>query len=119
MDVLRSKTTKGVLYEVAGRILGHNLIWTVIHQAAVETNTPADRISFAGAIKTVLAFSAALRTAKGIDRVILYRRMLCNIACHRNRYRPGRTEPRLVKRDKRRYGFLKVPRTIARKTALS
>ena len=119
MDVLRSKTTKGVLYEVAGRVLGHNLIWTVIHQAAVETDTPAARISFAGAIKTVLAFSAALRTAKGIKRIILYRRMLCNIACHRNPYRPGRTEPRLVKRDKRRYAFLKVPRKIAREMALS
>ena len=119
MDVLRSKTTKGVLYEVAGRILGHNLIWSVIHQAAVETDTLADRISFAGAIKTVLAFSAALRAAKGIHRVIVYRRMLYNVACHRNLYRPGRTEPRLVKRDKRRYGFLKVPRRMARTKALS
>jgi hypothetical protein len=114
MAVLRSKGAKAVRYEVAATILAHNLTWTVIHQAAKRTKTPADRISFAGAIKAVLAFSSRLQAAEGSARVRLYNRMLDHVATNTNPHRPGRVEPRLVKRDRRRYGFLKIPRQQAR-----
>ena len=114
MDVLRSKSAKAVRYEVTATLLAHNLTWTVIHQAAKRTETPADRISFAGAIKTILAFSSRLQVAEGSTRARLYNRMLDHVASNTNLYRPGRVEPRLVKRDRRRYGFLKIPRQQAR-----
>ena len=69
LNVLRSKTPCGVAHEVAATVLAHNLVWTLIHQAAHQTDTPADRISFAGAVQTVLAFSTALRHADPAPRL--------------------------------------------------
>ena len=119
LAVLRSKTEANVRREVAAAMLAHNLVWTLIHQAAQQTDTPPERISFAGAIKTVLAFSEPLRNATPADRPTVYSHMLAYIAAHTNRHRPGRVEPRLVKRDKRRYGFLKIPREKARQKCLT
>ena len=114
MAVLRSKSDKAVRYEVAATILAYNLTWTVMHQAAKHTETPADRISFAGAIKTILAFSSRLQFVEGPIREQLYNRMLKHVASNTNLHRPGRAEPRLVKRDGHSYGSLKVSREKAR-----
>jgi hypothetical protein len=48
------------------------------------------------------------------DRPVLYQRMLCLIALQKIPYRPDRTEPRLIKRQTKRYGFLEIPRKEAR-----
>jgi hypothetical protein len=112
--VLRSRTVDGVRKELAGRLLAYNLVWTVIHQAARHGDVDADRISFAAAVKVILAFSIPLRGLRGHDRQHIYHRMLDYIALHTNPHRPGRIEPRLIKRDKRKYAFLKQPREQAR-----
>ena len=114
MRVLRSKTERGVRTEVAGRILAYNLVWVLIHQAARQTDVPADRISFADAVRTILAFSQVLRWMDDPMADVLSARMLNRIGAGTNRDRPGRIEPRLIKRDTRRYGFLKEPRDLAR-----
>jgi hypothetical protein len=119
MNVLRSQTPAHVRSEVAAIVLGHNLVWTLIHQAAQATGTPAARISFTGAVQTVLAFSGALRYAPPAARRVIYSRMLHAIARHVNPYRPGRIEPRLVKRDPVGYCFLMIPRDKARQKCLS
>jgi hypothetical protein len=119
LNVLRSKTAANVCSEVAATVLAHNLVWTLIHQAAENTRVPADRVSFAGAVRTIVTFSPALRQTTGFDRFLVYLKMLHHIRRHTNRPRPGRIEPRLVKRDLRRYGFLKIPRHQARLNCLS
>lgn len=119
MSVLRSTTPVGVRHEVAATILGHNLAWIVIHQAAKDTDTPADRISFASAVREIVAFSGRLRIATGLERERIYDRMLGTIARHTNPDRPGRVEPRRVKRDPVRYPFLTIPREEARRKCLS
>jgi len=119
LNVLRSKTPDHVRSEVAATLLAHNLVWTLIHQAAQATHTPPPRISFADAIKTVLAFSAALRHAPAIARTRLYDRMLREIARRTNLLRPGRVEPRLLKRETARFPFLRISRDQARQQCLS
>jgi hypothetical protein len=114
MKVLQSKKTKNVYYEVAATVLAHNLVWTVIHQASQQTRIPAERISFLGAVRTILAFSIRLQTENICERHKVYAAMLCHIASQTNPYRPNRIEPRLVKRQTRSYGFLKIPRGKAR-----
>jgi hypothetical protein len=104
---------------VAAIVLAHNLVRTLIHQAAQETGTPASRISFTGTVQTVLAFSETLRYAPPAARAATYRRMLQAIARNVNPNRPGRVEPRLVKRDPVRYSFLMIPRDKARQKCLS
>lgn len=117
MKVLQSKTTQNVYYEVAATVLAHNLVWTVVHQASQHSGISADRISFLGAVRTILAFSLRLQTPDLFERHKVYIAMLNHIARQTNIYRPERIEPRLVKRQTRSYGFLKIPRDKARAIA--
>jgi hypothetical protein len=110
MKVLQSKKTKNVYYEVAATVLAHNLVWTVIHQTSMQTGIAAQRISFLGAVRTILAFSIPLQTENICERHRVYAAMLYHIASQANLYRPNRIEPRLVKRQTRSYGFLKIQR---------
>jgi hypothetical protein len=111
MKVLQSKNTRNVCYEVAATVLAHNLVWTVIHQASQQTGISAERISFIGAVRTILAFSIRLQTENICERQKVYAAMLSHIAGQTNLYRPNRIEPRLIKRQTRSYGFLKMPRS--------
>ncbi len=72
-------------------MLAHNLLWTLIHQAAARADVAAGRISFTGTIQTVLSFSPALRYATANTRPIIYTQMLTHIATQINRHRPNRT----------------------------
>jgi hypothetical protein len=119
MNVLRSKGAQAVRYDVAATILAYNLLRTVIHQAAKQSDTPADRISFASAIKMVLAYSLPLRMARPRQRRKVYVQMLSDIARCRNPIRPGRVEPRRVKRNCKEYPWLRIPRALAREKCLS
>lgn len=119
MAVLRSRAESNVRKEVDSIVLAHNLTWTVIHQAARRERVPAARISFAGAVKYILTFSTLLRSVSSAERPRIYSKMLKAIGRQTNPHRPDRSEPRLVKRDRRRYGFLKEPRSLAREKALS
>ncbi len=112
--VLRSKTVDGVRKELLGRTLAYNLVWTVMHDAAAEAGVPAERISFTDAARIIIAYDPVLRGRRGRTRRALYDCMLAAIAHHTNPRRLGRNEPRLVKRELRRYGFLKEPRDKAR-----
>jgi hypothetical protein len=119
MDVLRGKSPDAVRREVASIILGHNLVWALIHEAAEKTGTPAKKISFAGAVKVTLAFSHSLRQANRLAYKRIYDKMLCQIARHINHHPPNRAEPRLVKRNRIRYAALREPRWKARLKCLS
>ena len=119
MTVLRSKGSRAVRYEVAATVLAYNLVRTVIHQAAKQNETPFDRVSFAGTVKMILAYSHPLRMAGSAQRQKIYARMLRDIARCRNPLRPGRVEPRMVKRHRNRYPHLKIPRALAREKCLS
>lgn len=119
MNVLRGKSPEAVRREVASIILGHNLVWMLMHEAAATTQTPVHDISFAGTVKTVLAFSCSLQHCTGTDRRRLYQRMLLHIARQRNHHPFDRIEPRLIKREVARYAYLREPRWKARLKCLS
>jgi hypothetical protein len=76
MKVLQSKTVKNVCYEIAATILAHNLVWTVIHQASQQSGISSERISFLGAVRTILAFSLRLQTNNLSERRNAYFAML-------------------------------------------
>lgn len=118
-DVLRSKTPDGVRLELAAIMLGHNVVWWLIHIAAEQAAIPADDISFAAAAKTILAFSHELACTRGRRRRLLFHAMLRHITRHTNHHPLGRVEPRLVKRDPVRYEFLRIPRDKARLKCLT
>jgi len=118
-DVLRSKTPGGVRRELAAILLGHNVVWWLIHLAAEHAHTPAEDISFAAAAKTILAFSHELARTRGHRRHDLFHAMLRHITRQTLHNPFGRVEPRLVKRDPVRYGYLRIPRDEARRQCLT
>ena len=119
MNVLRSKSPDAVRREVGSIILGHNLVWMLMHEAAEFTGAPAEDISFAGAVKTALSFSPGLRYATGSVRAKMYQQMLKHIAGNRNHNPLDRIEPRLIKREHARFAYLREPRWKARLKCLS
>ena len=118
-DVLRSKTSGGIRRELAAILLGHNVVWWLIHLAAEHTRISAEDISFTAAARTILAFSHALAHSGGQCRNTVFTRMLEHIADQTNHHPFGRTEPRLIKRDPVRYEFLRIPRDKARLKCLT
>jgi hypothetical protein len=119
MNVLRGKSVNAVRREVASIILGHNLVWMLMHESAAATQTPVQDISFAGAVKTVLAFSEAIRHADTDQTRTLYAQMLHHIARQINHHPFCRVEPRLIKRETARFAYLREPRWKARQKCLS
>jgi len=118
-DLLRSKTPHAIRRELAAILIGHSLVWELIQQAAEQHDVAPDEVSFAVAAKTILAFSHPLTHARGRQRCVVFDAMLRHIARHARPHRPGRTEPRLVKRDPVRYEYLRISRQEARLKCLT
>lgn len=115
MDILRGRTPAMVRKEIYAHLLSYNLIRTVIAQAAQHANVSARQISFTGAVQVLNAFSEKFVSAESsAERQRLCRAMLCAIARHRIGQRPGRSEPRAVKRRPKAYPLLTKPRSQAR-----
>jgi hypothetical protein len=99
MDVLRCKTVAGVNKELAMYALVYNLVRLVMGEAASRQGVPVERISFIDAVRwlaEVVANDAPLQL-----RV--------------NPHRPGRAEPRVVKRRPKGYSRMIRPRSFLRK----
>ncbi len=113
--LLRSKTIDGVHKEVAARICAINIVRIIMLQAAAAGGVDAMRISFVGAVRTIIAFAPALAVQPVWQLPMIYEAMLKEIASHLVPERPGRLEPRKVTHDKRGYPKLKTTREQWRK----
>jgi hypothetical protein len=114
MSVLRCKTPEMVKKEVWMHMLAYNLIRTVMARAAEQAGIEPREVSFAGAMQTINAFAPVLEMADEADRPRLWEILLRMIARHRVADRPGRYEPRAVKRRAKPIALLTVPRDVAK-----
>ncbi len=114
MEVLRCKTPEMVRKEIWAHLLAYNLVRTVMAQAAAEHGLTPRQISFAGALQTLNEFRTALLQASAAALPELTRRILTAIARHRVGHRPGRVEPRKVKRRPKGYSRMLRPRAEER-----
>jgi hypothetical protein len=110
-DVLRSKTPEGIRKEVAARLTALNVVRLIMLEAAIQEKVDPLRISFVHALRCILAFSPALASAPFFSLPALYRIMLRQIGHHLVRARPGRQEPRMIRREKKHYPSLKTTRS--------
>jgi hypothetical protein len=113
MDVLRCKTPELVRKEIWAHVLAYNLIRTVMAQAATIEGVEPRSISFKATLQVLEAFRPliAYRAHCGADdQDELYEQLLGAIAVHRVADRPGRFEPRMVRKGPRGYEELKRPR---------
>ncbi len=115
MEVLRCKTPELVEKEIWAHLLAYNLVRTEMAEAASLGTTTPRCLSFRGALQMLLAFLAegGGRSGRGWrDSTVTRRRAM---TMHRVGTRPGRSEPRAVKRRPKQQRYLMVPRNEARK----
>jgi len=118
MEELRCRSPAMVHKELFMFLTAHNFIRGLIAQAATAHEVSPTRISFKGTLDTVASFHDAMRLATSKRRVRwLHTRMLEIIARDLVPYRPGRAEPRAVKRRPKPYQRLTKPRRLFRETA--
>lgn len=109
-DVLRSHSPDGVRKEFAARCIALNIVHAVLLEAAALHHTDPMRISFAHAVRAILIFSPALACEPIVRLPQIYRAMVSEIAHHLVPERPGRIEPRAVRREHKHYPALKETR---------
>ena len=114
MDLLRCKTPDMIEKEIAVYLLGYNLIRAVMARAAVRAHLVPRQLSFKGALQLWNAFAEGLRRASAALGVILREHLWAGIAHLRVGKRPGRHEPRAIKRRPKPTPLLRVPRAMAR-----
>jgi hypothetical protein len=111
MEQLRCKTPDMVEKELLAYLVAHNLIRCVMAQAVARYDVDLERVSFKGTVDAVRQYSAALAQARTRKlRRQLWDDLLLNLARDRVRHRPGRIEPRAVKRRPKPYPLLNRPR---------
>jgi len=114
-DALRSRTTEGVCKEVAARVVAINVVRTIMLEAAIENGVDPIRISFVHTVRAIVMFAPALASEPIWKLPEIYKAMLAEIAAHLVPERPGRNEPRAVRRQRQHYPPLKTTREQWRK----
>jgi len=118
MDILRCKTPEMVAKEVWAHLLAYNLVRGLMAAAAEASGKRPRQLSFKGAMQAIESFDAPLRLSRGLRRTDLLEALLHAIAAQEVGDRPGRVEPRAIKRRPKPHDLLRQPRAEARKRLL-
>lgn len=119
MDVLRGKSPDVVCKEIYMHMVAYNLLRALMWQAAETHHRPLHRLSFAGTMQRFEVMAPYLFLFCGTAKAVkLYNLLLKWIAGDILPYRPGRIEPRAVKRRPKEYDLLNKPRHEMRKALL-
>ena len=115
MDVLRGLSPAMVRKEVAMHLVAYNnLIRGLMAEAGRVKELPPRQISFRGAQQTTRAFEQSyLYDPRRIEADLP--RLIHLISRRRVGNRPGRSEPRAIKRRPKPHRLLRVPRGEARR----
>jgi len=105
MDVLTGKSPAMVRRELRMFAIAYNLVRAVLQEAACTYALDLTRLSFKGTLDTLRQWSATCADALAKPRLAaqLYAQLLAVIAADRVPLRPGRAEPRAVKRRPKSY----------------
>ena len=114
MDVLRCKSPQMVKKEIAVYLLAYNLVRAVMAQAAYLGRVLPRQLSFKGALQLINAFEENLRHCPLGRLVLRHVHLLAGIAQLKLPHRPGRVEPRALKRRPKPFQLLTEPRQILR-----
>jgi Transposase DDE domain len=111
MEQLSCQTPTMAIEEMWVHLLAYNLIRLMMAQAALRTDTRPCQLSFKHTLQLWVAWE---HHGQGIDRDEKHEGLLGLIAQQRVGNRPGRLEPRAIKRRPKLYPLLTKPRAIAR-----
>jgi hypothetical protein len=111
METLRGKSPEMAQKEVYTHLIVHNLIRGLLAQTALQHHVALERISFKGSLDALRQFSQAMSQARTKKkRQQIWEQLLQTLAADLLPHRPGRHEPRAVKRKKNKYPRLNAPR---------
>ncbi len=111
---LKCKTPDMVRRELWVYLLAYNLVRTRMAQAAVVHELLPRTLSFTAAQTHLHYFGMAMQGLASRDWARLEAALLKAIASHAVGARPGRQEPRAVKKRRQKYSYLRKPRNKAR-----
>lgn len=115
MDVLRCKNPENIAREIGAHFVAYNFVRTLIARAARIKKSQPREISHKAAIQIVNAFKIRLANAVSIPEFKkVVSSMMSLLVKERVQHRPGRKEPRAVKRRPKPYPRLQVSRRAAR-----
>jgi hypothetical protein len=111
MEFLRGRSPPMAQKEMYARLIAHNLIRCTMAQAASQHQQALERLSFKGSLDALRHFTHAMARARSkAKRQRLWGLLLQTLALDLVPERPGRREPRAVKRKKNKYPRLDAPR---------
>ncbi len=113
MEGLRCKSPQMLHKELEIGFIAYNLIRCLLVQAGAVNHVELDRMSFKGTVDSLRQFSLALAQARSKNKQQqLIAELLETIARDQVPDRPGRLEPRAVKRRPKSYARLNRPRLL-------
>jgi len=113
MEMLRSRSPQMLQKEIYAYLIAHNLLRCLMAQAAAQHAVALERISFKGTLDALRQFSQTLSQARTKKkRSELWNKFMETLAKDLVPERPGRREPRAVKRIKNKYPRLSRPRHL-------
>lgn len=111
MEVLRCKTPAMLHKELEMYLMGYNLIRCLMAEAAALHGQPLEQLSFKGSVDAVRQYSPLIAQARSVKKQRrLVKDLLRVLALDLVPQRPGRQEPRVVKRRPKPYPLLNKPR---------
>ena len=111
MEQLRCKSPDMAEKELLAYLVAHNLVRCVMAEALAQYSVDLERISFKGTVDALRQYSAAIAQARNRKmRRQLWEDLLLNLVRDLVPLRPGRQEPRAVKRRPKPYPLLNHPR---------
>jgi hypothetical protein len=110
LDHLRCKSPEMVSRELWVTLLAYNLIRKLIATAAAVHDKQPRCLGFTLACQTVLASWMLFSTGSCSDAAAMQAHLLASIAANKVANRPGRIEPRVLKRRRHRYPLMQCSR---------
>ncbi len=111
MEQLRCQSPAMVQKELLAYLVAYNLIRCLMAEAVAQAGIEWERLSFKGTVDAVRTYTAEIRAARSrTKREHLWEELSRAIVADKVPHRPGRTEPRAVKRRPKAYPLLNKPR---------
>lgn len=111
MEQLRCQSPEMVRKELLAYLVAYNLIRCLMAEAVAQAGVEMEQLSFKGTVDAVRTFTVEIRAARSKKkREQLWEELIRTIIADKVPRRPGRTEPRAVKRRPKAYPLLNRPR---------
>jgi hypothetical protein len=112
MDMLSCKTPEMVRKEMGIHFMAYNFIRIIMAEACAQHDSIPNQISFKGTVQLLNKFMPYFINTNSKKNQMMYAELLKNIVKNKVGNRPGRIEPRRVKRRPKPFDTLNRPRFI-------